>query len=129
MTTPPLPFEQIRPYPAADPGFRLDPNGRAAFRVSGHVVDVTARYTTEGDRTDYSATGEGDEVLIVATVDVAGVTVGRGWFLAEWHNPYAMRDALAEAVREAIDGAERKTDEMAAELAQIRTKRESEASK
>jgi hypothetical protein len=121
---PPLPWEQIRPSPMADPGFRLNPDGTARFRYAGHLVDVLVRYTTEDDRTDYNATGEGDEVIVFASVDVGGFTVGRAWWVTEWHNPYSMREALVYVLPEAVDKAERKVDEMAAELAKIRAKRQ-----
>lgn len=123
----PPPWEQLRPWPDSDPGFRLDPSGRAQFRYAGHRVDVHVRYTTEEDRTDYSATGEGDEVIVFATVDAAGITVGRGWWLAEWHNPYSMRDALAYVLPEAVEKAERTVDEMSAEFNKIRTTRQGTA--
>ena len=122
MTQPPLPWEQIRPYPLADPGFRLDPNGRAVFMVDGHHVDVTIRYTTEDDRDDYNATGEGDEVLVTASLDVEGTTVSRAWFLAEWHNPYSLRDALAYVLRDAVDSGETQAIKMADAVREIRNK-------
>lgn len=129
MSVTPLPYRQIRPNPSADPGFRLDPNGRAVFLVDGHQVDVLVRYTTEEDKgLPYSAEAEGDEVLVSASVDVAGETVGRGWMLSEWHSPYRLREALDYAVRQAVEGAERQVDEMTAELAQLRAKRTQEAS-
>jgi len=128
VSTPPLPFEQMRPHPSADPGFRLDPNGCAVFRVDGHHVDVSVRYVTEQDRTDH-VLGEDSDVLVFVEVDVAGITVGRGSFPAEWVNPYSMREALSYAVREAVEAAERKVDEMARELAEVRAKREQKGAK
>jgi hypothetical protein len=119
----PLPWKQLRPSPLADPGFRLNPDGTAKFQVDGHLVDVCVRYTTEDDRADYNAAAEGDEVIVSASVDVAGVTVGRAWFLAEWHNPYSLRDALSYVLRDAVDSAESKVAEMAAE---IRTRKPTE---
>jgi hypothetical protein len=129
VTQQPPPWEQLRPYPGADPGFRLDPNGRAQFRYAGHRVDVQVRYTTEEDRTDYSATAEGQEVIVFAFIDVGGVTVGQSWWVTDWNNPYHMRDALAYVLPEAVEKAERTVDEMAAELAKIRTTRPGVASK
>jgi hypothetical protein len=119
----PPPWEQLRPWPDQDPGFRLDPSGNAQFRYAGHRVDVHVRYTTEEDHTRYSATGDDDNAIIFATVDVAGVTVGRSWWVTDWNNPYSMRDALAYVLKEATGDAERKVDEMAAELGRLRTKR------
>lgn len=118
------PWEQLRPWPGQDPGFRLDPNGRAQFRYAGHRVDVHVRYTTEADRTEYSATGDDDNVIIFASVDVAGVTVGRSWWVTDWGNEYSMREGLAYVLKEATEEAERKVDEMARELAALRAKRE-----
>ncbi|MFI0967145.1 hypothetical protein ACH4S8_38025 [Streptomyces sp. NPDC021080] len=126
MTVLPLPFKQLRD---ADPGFRLDPDGRASFLVDDYRVDVHVRYTTEDDRADYSATGEHPEVLVSASVAVAYVVVGRAWMLSEWINPYSLRDAVAFVIREAVEGAERKVDDMAAEVAENRAKRKKEARK
>ncbi|MGX5184948.1 hypothetical protein ACWKT5_19495 [Streptomyces avermitilis] len=124
MTQPPLPWKQLRPFPLADPGFRLNPDGTARFQYGGHLVDVLVRYTTEEDRDLYTATADGDEVIVFASVEVGDVTVGRSWMLAEWHNPYSLRDGLLYVLREAIDQTERKVDEMAAEVAKIRIKRQ-----
>jgi hypothetical protein len=126
MTQQPPPWEQLRPWPGQDPGFRLDPNGRAQFRYAGHLVDVRVRYITEEDRTEYNATGDDDNVIIFATVDVAGVTVGRSWWVTDWNNPYCMRDGLAYVLKEAAEDAERRVDEMAAELAKLRAQRTKE---
>ncbi|MFF5019434.1 hypothetical protein [Streptomyces sp. NPDC001165] len=119
-----MPWKQLRPFPQADPGFRLNPDGTARFQYAGHLVDVLVRYTTEEDRDRYTALARGDEVIVFASVDVGGVTVGSSWMLAEWHNPYSLRDGLLYVLREAIDQAERKVDAMAVEVAEIRTKRQ-----
>ena len=124
MTQPQLPWGQLRPYPQADPGFSLNPDGTARFQYKGHLVDVLVRYSTEDDRDPYTATAEGDEVIVFASVDVGGVTVGRSWMRAEWHNPYSLRESLLYVLREAVDQAERKVDAMTAEVAKIRTKRQ-----
>lgn len=115
----PPPWKQLRPSPVADPGFRLDPNGTARFEYSGHMVDVHVRYTTEEDEQEHGRMGDDTDVLVFASVDIAGVTVGRSNFPAEWGNPYSLRDALAYVLREAVDSAERKVNEMADELSRI----------
>ncbi|MEU9405520.1 hypothetical protein AB0E08_07435 [Streptomyces sp. NPDC048281] len=120
---PPPPWEQVRPYAAADPGFRLNPDGTARFKYAGHFVDVLVRYTTEDDRTEYSATGDDDNVIVFATVDVEGVTFGRSWWVTDWGNPYLMRDAIAYVLQEAVTKAEETVDKAAAEVAKIRAKR------
>lgn len=43
--------------------------------------------------------------------------------LAEWHNPYSLREGLLYVLREAVDETEHKVDAMAAEVARIRTRR------
>ncbi|MFD9868559.1 hypothetical protein ACFXI8_27320 [Streptomyces niveus] len=123
MMLPPPSFEQLRPHPHADPGFRLSPDGTARFQHDGHLIDVLVRYTTEEDRAPYTATAEGDEVIVFASVDVCGMLVGRSWALAEWRNPYSLRDSLLYVLREAVDQTEHKVDEMAAQVARIRAKR------
>ncbi|WP_428957868.1 hypothetical protein [Streptomyces sp. cg35] len=88
---------------------------------------MQVRYTTAEDVTDYNATGERPEVLVLASVAAEGVTAGHGWMLAEWTNPYRLADALTYAMTEAVDDAERRIDAMAAELAQIRFERSADA--
>lgn len=126
MSVLPLPFKQLR---STDPGFSLDPDGRATFLAYGYQVNVHVRYTTEDDRTDYSATAEDHEVILFASVDIAGVTAGRSWFLAEWNNPYSLRDAIEYVIREAVSNAENKAEKMAREVKEMRAKREAEALK
>lgn len=124
MTKQPSPWEQLRPWPDTDPGFRLNPDGTARFRHAGHLVDVLVRYTTEEDRTHYSATGDEANVIVFASVDVGGVTVGRSWWATDWSNPHHMHDALAYVLPEAVGEAERTVDKMAAELTKIRATRQ-----
>ncbi|MFD4245805.1 hypothetical protein ACFWP3_30060 [Streptomyces sp. NPDC058525] len=88
----------------ADPGFRLDLEGRARFLHEGFTVDVQVRRAAPEDVQDYyEHEYDPDEVVMEGTVTLCGVDVSRVGALANERDADSMREALARILAEVVD--------------------------
>lgn len=88
----------------ADPGFRLDLEGRARFLHEGFTVEVQVRRATPEDVQDYyKHEYDPDEVVMEGTVTLCGVDVASVGALANERDADSMREALARILAEVVD--------------------------
>lgn len=88
----------------ADPGFRLDLDGRAHFLYEGYTVSVQVRRTTPEDVLNYHEYEyESDEVVMAGAVTLEGIDVGAAWAVANERDVHDMREALERVLRETVD--------------------------
>ncbi|KAB7835703.1 hypothetical protein [Streptomyces mobaraensis] len=92
----------------ADPGFRIDIEGRARFLHEGFTVEVQMRRATPEDvREYYGHEYDPDEVVMEGTVTLCGVDVATVGALANERDADSMREALARILAEVVDGVRR----------------------
>ncbi|WP_030574178.1 hypothetical protein [Streptomyces aureocirculatus] len=92
----------------ADPGFRLDLEGRARFLHEGFTVEVQVRRATPEDVQDYCEHGyDPDYVVMEGTVTLCGVDVATVGALANERDADSMREALARILAEVVDDVRR----------------------
>lgn len=104
-------WTQTFPSPGKDPGFRVDPMGRARFLVGGFAVDVLVKYLDEEDG--------GDDVEMTASVKLAGVVVAESSRGGEWGSPYALRELLEDLLLDVTSSARFRVRDINAALARI----------
>lgn len=115
-------LQQIHPNPGLDPGFRLDLDGRARFRYEGYDVDVQVRRATaEPEDVPYCDSSEPSryDLVVTGTVRLEGVVVGESASGADERDPYVMRAALDEVLRDAVQDTRRTAARIAAHVADI----------
>ncbi|MFD8654966.1 hypothetical protein [Streptomyces mirabilis] len=97
---------QFYPSPGFDPGWRWDLQGRARFRHKGFDVEVLVRPATDEDGAYYVDTEPStNDVVIVGTVTLDHVEVGRAEAGADITEPYVMGQALDEVLNGAAGDA------------------------
>ncbi|MFG3403687.1 hypothetical protein [Streptomyces sp. NPDC048142] len=88
----------------ADPGFRLDLEGRARFLHEGFTVEVQVRRAMPEDVQDYyEHEYDPDEVVMEGTVTLCGVDVATVGALANERDADSMREALERVLAEVVD--------------------------
>lgn len=104
-------WQQTFPNPGLDPGFRVDPEGRARFLVEGFLVDVVVKYA---DRDD-----SGDDVEMTASVKLADVVVATSERGGEWGESHTLRVILDDLLLDVVTSARHKVREINKHLARI----------
>ncbi|MFJ5071711.1 hypothetical protein ACIQC7_35375 [Kitasatospora sp. NPDC088556] len=88
----------------ADPGFRLDLEGRARFLHEGFTVAVQARRATPEDVHDYyEHEYDPDEVVMEGTVTLCGVDVATVGAFANERDADSVREALERILAGVVD--------------------------
>jgi hypothetical protein len=102
-------WKQVFPHPNLDPGFRVDPRGRARFQVDGFPVDVAVTYLA-----DYT-----DEVEVITSITLNGVKVAEVAGQAEWGEYYVLRDVLEGLLGSVVEEARHTVRKLAERVAEI----------
>lgn len=107
----------------ADPGFRLDLEGRARFLHEGFTVEVQVRRATPEDVQDYyEHEYDPDEVVMEGTVTLCGVDVATVGALANERDADSMREALARILAEVVDDARRTVARLSVRVQEVNRK-------
>ncbi|MFI1530955.1 hypothetical protein [Streptomyces griseus] len=114
-----MPFHQIHPYPACDPGFRLGLDGRARFLHEGFTVDIQVRPATQEDMPPSVSEVPSFAVMMIGTITMEGIVLCEVSEAANEREPARMREALESALSRAVEEARRAVEKMVKRIEQI----------
>ncbi|MET8605820.1 hypothetical protein ABZV92_19975 [Streptomyces rubiginosohelvolus] len=114
-----MPFHQINPNPACDPGFRLDLDGRARFLHEGFTVDVQVRPATREDMPLIVAEVSSFAVMMIGTVTMEGAVLCEVSEAANEREPARMREALESVLSRAVEESRRAVRNMVLRIEEI----------
>ncbi|WP_327359555.1 hypothetical protein [Streptomyces sp. NBC_01304] len=98
---------------AVDPGFRLNLDGKARFQHEGYIVDVLVRRpTVEEFREGF----ESDEVVVIGTVTLEKIEVGKDRSVANEYDGGELREALESVLQRAVADARHTVARLAARV-------------